>query len=194
MPDLVRTIAVTIDPTGAKAGGAAAAASFASIGKAAQGTEGATQKASKALRETGEDLKKTASAGELLREVLNKQTAILGRIDLSIRKMTAALKEKKGMMDAAKAANLGMAAATDTAEAAVRKHRRTTADATASLAAFAAAAKPAASSLWLVVAGAGAATVASMGLAGASGMTAAAFAAVSASAVAASASYWKYTT
>lgn len=89
--DLVRTLGVAIDPSAAKSGGAQASSAFKAVGESARGMEKAAQGAEKQIGSTGAAMGGAKRAGDLLRDTLERQNAILTRTHSALETLTAML-------------------------------------------------------------------------------------------------------
>lgn len=96
--DLVRTLGVAIDPTGAKAGGAQASDAFKNVGKAARDTEKATERVDRQLVMVGKTMATTKRSGDALRETLAHQTTALQRMALMATAANSSLRTLAGTM------------------------------------------------------------------------------------------------
>lgn len=89
--DLVRTLGVAIDPAAAKEGGRQASDAFKGVAVAATQMEKAERGAEKQTATTGATMQRTARAGDVLRDTLQRQNTILGAVHMAVDKLTAAL-------------------------------------------------------------------------------------------------------
>ena len=118
--DLIRTLGVAIDPSGAKRGGEQAADAFRKVGETAQRTEKQTASTRKEMDATGAAMGRTKRAGDILRETLDRQNVILTKMNTSIQALTVILRTKKSAMDAASSSTERMSRASRRAATATR--------------------------------------------------------------------------
>jgi tape measure domain-containing protein len=109
--DLVRTLGVAIDASKAEQGGNKASSAFAGVGKAARESEKAVDGAGKAIHRTGEGMKNSSRAGDVLRETLNRQNAVLGQLTLATERMVTALNRNRSGLDGVAASSVRASAA-----------------------------------------------------------------------------------
>lgn len=98
--DLIRTLGVAIDPTAAKAGGAAVSDTMRKVGTDAQEMEKKVDGAGKSVDKTGETMSKTSRAGEQLRATLTRQNETLDLLTLAINQLTSRLNLERSAVTA----------------------------------------------------------------------------------------------
>jgi tape measure domain-containing protein len=79
--EILRTLGVAIDATGAKSGGAQASAAFNQVGQAAKDTEKAVNQSSQAVKATAAQMRQAVSSSSMLRSEMASQTSAVGRLN-----------------------------------------------------------------------------------------------------------------
>lgn len=93
--DLVRTLGVAIDAAKAEQGGGRVVGTFKEVGKSAIAAEKAVDGAGSAINRTGGEMQRSSRAGDVLRETLHRQNAVLATLTAATERLVAILSKEK---------------------------------------------------------------------------------------------------